>query len=167
MEPVKNPYEDQESKPGTSQGERDPWMGQGGYSPESPQQYGQHLPPGSYPDPEASSNKEERMWAMLCHLSSFAVFIIPTFGNIIAPLVVWLVKRDQFHLVDDQGKESMNFQISLTIYMIISIILSLVLIGIPVLVGLSIFWFVMVIIASVKSYEGGYYRYPLTIRFIN
>ena len=55
---------------------------------------------------------------MLCHLSSLAGSVIP-FGNIVGPLVVWLIKKDEYAFVDDQGKESLNFQISITIYTVV------------------------------------------------
>ena len=110
--------------------------------------------------------KQERTWAMLCHLGAFAGFILPAFGNIIGPLVFWLIKRDESDLVDDQGKESLNFQISMAIYFIGAGILTLVVIGFVLLVGLGIFFIVMVIMASVKANSGERFRYPLTIRFI-
>ena len=103
---------------------------------------------------------------MLCHLGAFAGFILPAFGNIIGPLVFWLIKRDESDLVDDQGKESLNFQISMAIYFIGAGILTLVVIGFVLLVGLGIFFIVMVIMASVKANSGERFRYPLTIRFI-
>lgn len=110
-------------------------------------------------------NKDQNMWAMLCHLSALAGFIIP-FGNVIGPLVIWMIKKDEFPLVDDQGKESLNFQISMTIYYIISAILIIVLIGILLLIGLAVFSLIMIIIAMMKANDGVAYRYPMTIRFI-
>jgi uncharacterized Tic20 family protein len=110
--------------------------------------------------------KEERMWAMFCHLSALTMFIIP-FGNIIAPLVIWIIKKDEFPLVEDQGKEVLNFQISLTIYLIVSAILTVVVIGIPLLIALGVFGVIVTIIAVIKVNEGEKYRYPLAIRFVN
>jgi len=109
--------------------------------------------------------KQERMWAMLCHLGVFAGYIIP-FGHIIAPLVIWLTKKEESPLVEDQGKESLNFQISLTIYYFVAALLTLVVIGVVLLIGLVIFNIVIVIIAGMKANNGEKYRYPITIRFI-
>lgn len=106
------------------------------------------------------------MFMMLTHLSAFAGLFIP-FGNILGPFVVWIIKKDQMPEVDAHGKESMNFQISTTIYAVVFGILSFVLIGLPFLIGLAIFWLVMVIMTSVKANEGLLYKYPLTIRFLN
>lgn len=110
--------------------------------------------------------RDENMWAMLCHISAFTVFFIP-FGNIISPLIIWLIKKDEFPFVDDQGKEALNFQITLTIYVIAASILSIVLVGIPLLIGFLIFGFVVTIIAAIKANDGEQYRYPMTIRFID
>jgi uncharacterized Tic20 family protein len=111
-------------------------------------------------------NRDERMWAMFCHLSALVGFIIP-FGNIIAPLVLWSLKKEEYPLVNDQGKESLNFQISMTIYLIASAILIIVVIGIILLILLGIFSLIVIIIAAIKANEGEKYRYPLTIRFLD
>lgn len=110
-------------------------------------------------------SSDERTWAMLCHLSTFAGYLVP-FGNILGPLVIWLVKREKLPLVDDQGKEALNFQISITIYMIVALILCFVIIGIPLVFALIIFDLVLTIIATVQANSGVAYRYPLTIRII-
>ena len=116
-------------------------------------------PPGS------SITSEERNWAMLCHLSALAGLVIPS-GHVIGPLVVWLMKKDQFPFVDDQGKESLNFQISVTIYLAAALATLLILIGIVLVPAVLIFSLVMVILAGVKASAGEAYRYPLCIRFI-
>lgn len=110
-------------------------------------------------------NRDQNMWAMFCHLGALLGLFIPPL-NIIVPLVIWLIKKDEYPLVADQGKESLNFQISITIYAIISAILIIVLIGILMLVAIGIFTLVMCIVAMIKANEGVAYRYPLTIRLI-
>ena len=67
------------------------------------------------PAPEGGMSKDEKMWGMFCHLSALAGYIGIPFGNIIGPLIIWMVKKEQFKFVDDQGKESLNFQITITI----------------------------------------------------
>jgi len=115
--------------------------------------------------PSAGGSSDERMWGMLCHLSTFAGYLIP-FGNILGPLVIWLIKKDEYAFVEDQGKEALNFQISITIYSLVSGILVLAIIGLPLLIAVIIFDVVMTVIAAVKANGGEYYRYPLTIRFV-
>jgi len=126
------------------------------------------------PDPSAPSpapppplpSKDEKLWAMLCHLSALVLFLGVAFGNIIAPLVIWLVKKDELPLVDDQGREALNFQISITIYLIVAAISMFVLIGIVLVPAVMLFDLVMVIIAALKANDGIAYRYPLCIRLI-
>lgn len=103
--------------------------------------------------------------AMLAHLSAFAGWVIP-FGNVLGPLLVWVLKKDTMPLVNQHGKEALNFQISLTLYMLVSAVLVLVVIGVFLLIGLVLFGVVVIILAAVKANQGLPYRYPLTIRFI-
>jgi len=110
-------------------------------------------------------SKEERTWGMITHLSALSGFIIP-FGNILGPLILWLIKREEMPFVNQQGKEALNFGISMTIYAAISYILVFVLVGVLLLIGLGLFWIVVVIMAAVRANEGKPYRYPLNIRFI-
>ena len=126
------------------------------------------LQPGQQPGPPPAAVPADntRMFVLFCHLSAFSVFLGIPLGNIFGPLIFWLIKKDESPEVDAHGKESLNFEISITIYLIISALLSFVLIGIPFLIGGFVFWFVVVIVASVRANEGGFYRYPLTIRFI-
>jgi uncharacterized Tic20 family protein len=112
-----------------------------------------------------NTDKQETMWAALCHISTFAGYYFP-FANIIAPLVIWLSKKDECPFVRDQGKEAVNFQISITLYCIVCIPLIFVCIGIVLLIVISIFDFICTIIATINASDGVKYRYPLSIRFI-
>jgi len=114
----------------------------------------------------AMNEKDARTWAMLCHLGGLGVYVIPTIGHILAPLIVWLIKKDESPFVDDQGKESLNFQISITIYALVALLLMRIIIGFILLPAVGIFDLVMVIIAAVKANSGEKFRYPLCIRFI-
>src|SRR5690242_11127927 len=80
-------------------------------------------------------SSDERNWAMFCHLAGLAGFlpVIPFLGNVIGPLVLWLVKREQYPFVDDQGKEALNFQITMLIATILAMLLIPVLVGIVLL----------------------------------
>jgi uncharacterized Tic20 family protein len=117
---------------------------------------------------DGALTREEKNYAMLAHLLALAVFILPSFGNIIGLLIIWLIKKDESAFVDKNGKESLNFQISVTIYMIAAVILTVLSLGILFLlpVAVSIVWLVYVVIATVKVSNGEDYSYPLTIRFI-
>lgn len=99
------------------------------------------------------------------HLLGFAGFVFP-FGHIIAPLILWLVKRADSPLLDRTGKEVLNFQISYTIYVAVAGVLCFVLIGLLILPVLFILWVVFMVIAAVKTSNGEEYRYPATIRLL-
>jgi len=116
--------------------------------------------------PVEGYSKDERMWGMICHLAALAGFVGVSLRNVLGPLIVWLIKRGEFPLVADQGKESLNFQISMTIYGVICIPLMFVVIGFLLGLALLIADVVFIIIAAMKANEGALYRYPLTIRLI-
>mgnify|MGYP000491644760 CR=1 FL=1 len=122
------------------------------------------LPPtGNDPAPK---NKDENTLGIVCHLLSLAGFVVPFCGQIIGPLVLWLIKRAESPYLDAVGKEVVNFNISVTIYGAIGFLLCLVFIGVLLLPLLGIAWLVLTIIGAIKASEGKIYRYPLTIRLI-
>ncbi|NNJ70149.1 MAG: DUF4870 domain-containing protein [Kiritimatiellales bacterium] len=112
-------------------------------------------------------SKSERQWGMGCHLVGLCGIVVPIpAAGLIATLVTWLIKREDGLFIDQQGKEALNFQISLFIYAAICIFLTVIGIGLLLLFPLAIFAFVCIIIAAIKASEGIAYRYPICIRFI-
>jgi len=111
-------------------------------------------------------DKPDRTWDLLCHLLALTGLIGVPLGNILGPLVIWLIKKDQLPSVDAHGKESLNFQISMTIYAIVAAISIFAIIGFVLLPAVIITDLILVIIAAVKASNGEFYRYPLTIRFL-
>ena len=105
--------------------------------------------------------------AMFCHLGSLAGYIVPL-GNIVLPLILWQVNKDKMPFVNDPGTESVNFQISIPIYILASILLGFVTCGagFVLTVGVGIFALVMIILASIEVSKGVVYRYPVCIRMI-
>jgi uncharacterized Tic20 family protein len=114
----------------------------------------------------STSSRDVRTWNVLCHATALAGFFVPWAGHILGPVIVWLAKRSDSPEIDENGKESLNFQISMLIYNVIAGVLCLVLIGFIILVILHILNLVLVIIASIQASEGKFYRYPMTIRLI-
>ncbi len=110
-------------------------------------------------------NAEEKQWGMFAHLASLAGIIIPL-GNLLGPLIVWLVKKDTMPFVADQGKEALNFNITVFIAAFISGILTLVLIGFLLLIVVGIAWLVLTVLAALAANKGETYRYPFTLRLI-
>lgn len=113
--------------------------------------------------------KDERNLAALCHLATFGGFIIP-FANILIPLAIWMIKKDESNFISDQAKEVLNFQITITIAILILVFLLFTIIGtIPAIIGfigIGIIDIVFPIIGAIKASEGEYYRYPFTKPFI-
>ena len=114
----------------------------------------------------STSSRDVRTWNVLCHATALAGFFVPWAGHILGPLIVWLAKRSDSPEIDEYGKESLNFQISMLIYNVIAGVLCLVLIGFIILAILHILNLVLVIVASIQTSEGKFYRYPMTIRLI-
>jgi len=107
----------------------------------------------------------ERTWEVLCHASALLAYFVGGLG-LLGPLIVWLIKKSEYPSVDTHGKEALNFQLSVLIYGLVCLLLTLVFIGFFLLIALGIFALVCVIIASVKASNGELFRYPLTIRFL-
>jgi|SRR5579871_3048909 len=114
----------------------------------------------------APPTQEERTWAMFAHLSAFAVFLFPLAGNVIAPLIIWLTRRDTSAFVALEAKEALNFNISVAIGWVICSVLIFVLIGVPLAAVLSLYWVIMAVVAGVKASEGVGYRYPFILRLV-
>jgi uncharacterized Tic20 family protein len=102
---------------------------------------------------------DEKTLGILAHILTFV-------GGFIAPLIIYLVKKDESEYVRRQAIESLNFQISVVIYCVGCAILTLVIIGIFLLIALGILTFILTIIATVKAADGKIYQYPFTIRLI-
>jgi len=68
--------------------------------------------------------KHERNLSALIHASTFSKFFLP-FGNFIIPLVLWTANKKEYEFVDYNGKQALNFQISLLLYSIMAGIISI------------------------------------------
>lgn len=124
------------------------------------------------PSPTGTSpgfTPEEQSWAIALHLCGFAGFLLPSLGQIVIPLVIWLIKRPESPYLDRVGKEVLNFQISYTLYASIgaaSIFLCIGIFLLPILLLIPVLWAVFMIVAAVKTSNGESYQYPFTIRFL-
>ncbi|AQT97213.1 DUF4870 domain-containing protein [Pseudomonas sp. C 49-2] len=115
--------------------------------------------------PVPTPSYEVRQGAMLCHLAAFLGFVFP-FGSVVGPLILWQMKKEVDPFIDDQGKEALNFQITVAIAWIACIVLAFAVIGFFLMVALAIATVVLTIIGSIKANKGIVYRYPLTWRLI-
>ena len=117
-------------------------------------------------------DKQERKWAMFCHLAGLAGLspLLPAIGSAVAPLLIWQLKADEFPFVAEQGRRAVNFQLSMLLYVTIGTVICLVsLIGvflIPVVFCVfGLIDVIFVLLAAVRANRGRHYRYPFTIRF--
>jgi uncharacterized Tic20 family protein len=133
---------------------------------------------------EEKDQREGRTWGIFCHLGALSMYLGVPLGNILVPLIIWLIKKDDLPLVDEHGKQSLNFQISLMLYAVIAAIVYVVVLMILYLVTAAYFprvalafipllfaaflivHLVFTITAAIKAGNGEVYRYPLAIRFI-
>jgi uncharacterized Tic20 family protein len=108
-----------------------------------------------------------KQWAMLCHLSALTGLVIPIPGvNLIVPFLLWNARKNDHPFIDEEGKEAVNFQISITIYGIISGLLILVLIGLPMVAAVVLAGIILPVLSAMKAKEGISAKYPLTLRFL-
>ncbi|HET6429028.1 MAG TPA: DUF4870 domain-containing protein [Phycisphaerae bacterium] len=158
----------QAAAPETPRAEAEPEPGPApGAQAEAPPGPAAPTPPPPTAPAGAMSDKDARMWAMFCHLGGLLIlFQIVPFANALAPLIIWLIHKDKSPFIDDQGKEALNFQIAVSIAVVVCIPLFFVLIGILLLVAVVIANVVFAITATLKANAGERYRYPYTIRFI-
>ena len=153
------------------------------------------------------NDQSARNWAMWCHISSLVwlpslllgligIFLPIPLLNIVGPLIVWLTKKEQHPFIDAHGKESLNFQISFTIYWVIAAIILIFLAAITCGIELSnssssssgqlltqiwvvlgvvggvfalivgILQLVLIVFAAIKAKKGEFYHYPFTLRFL-
>jgi uncharacterized Tic20 family protein len=118
------------------------------------------------PSSPTEVSKDARTWGMLCHLTALSGFVGVGFGFVLGPLVCWLVKKNDYEFVDDQGKEALNFQITMFIALVVSGVLCIVFIGFVLAPAVVITDVIFTIIGAVKANDGVRYRYPFAWRVI-
>ena len=126
--------------------------------------------------PTATGTSVSRTWEVLCHISAFAGFIGIPFGNIVGPLIVWLLKRAESPSVDAHGRAVLNFQISWSLWFIAAwlggAVLGFLTCGLgwwllaPVLFIAGIAMFALSVIGAIKASSGELYPFPATHDFI-
>ncbi|HWS78189.1 MAG TPA: DUF4870 domain-containing protein, partial [Thermomonas sp.] len=121
-------------------------------------------------------SQEERQWAMFAHLSALLGGLLTSaiggWGFFLGPLVIWLMKKETMPFVDDQAKEALNFNITVSAIFLVLLILSLLTLGlgflltVPIMLVVGLAALVLIIMAAIKANEGVAYRYPFTVRLI-
>ncbi|HEY2140174.1 MAG TPA: DUF4870 domain-containing protein [Chthoniobacterales bacterium] len=116
--------------------------------------------------PDITAIANVRTWSAFIHASALLGLLLHFPGHLLPPLILWLIKRNEAPELDAHGKEAVNFQISMLIYNLVAAVFCLVLVGFVFLGVLWVLNTVFVIIAAIQASDGKFYRYPMTIRFI-
>jgi uncharacterized protein len=123
------------------------------------------MPMDSLGQPPVVLTSEERTWAMFCHLSALLAYFAAGM-TFLGPLICWLIKKDMSRFVDENGKESLNFQLNILVYTVIGIALICAFVGIVIIPAVHVYSIVCVIIAGIKASQGEMFRYPFIFRLI-
>ncbi|GAB1408130.1 DUF4870 domain-containing protein [Thermomonas brevis] len=128
------------------------------------------------PPPAGQPPQDQRQWAMFAHLSALAGGLLTSavggWGFFLGPLVIWLMKKESMPFVDDQAKEALNFNITVSAIFVALLLLTVFTLGlgalltVPVMLVVGIGALVLIVIAAIKANEGVAYRYPFTLRLI-
>ena len=114
-----------------------------------------------------ATTRDARKWATVCHLSALVGLLGNGIGFLLGPLIVWLLKREDDPFIDEQGKEAVNFQITMFLVMLLAGILALLLVGFLIMAVVGLVMIILPIVAAIQANEGRPFRYPFTIRFIS
>jgi uncharacterized Tic20 family protein len=117
-------------------------------------------------DPVAAT-RDARKWATICHLSALVGLLGNGIGFLLGPLIVWLLKREDDPFIDAQGKEAVNFQLTMFLAMLVAGVLALLLVGFLLMAAVGLVMIALPIVAAVQANEGRPFRYPFAIRFIS
>ena len=127
------------------------------------------MPAAPPPNPESQT----RTWNMLCHLSALAGFVGVPLGNVLGPLLVWQIKKNEFPSVDIHGKSALNFQITVLlaviVLLVVGFILAFVCIGFVFIfaaMAIGLAGLIFAIVAGIKANNGEDYKYPYSIEFV-
>ena len=112
--------------------------------------------------------KEQRRWAVACHLSAVGGFLVPWVGLGLGPLVAWIVLREEHPSVDAHGRESIQFNVSMMAWMAAGSAVAWLLGSLAWFLPATLvaLWIACVVMACLKAGRGEFYRYPVTIRFL-
>ncbi|HEX9473856.1 MAG TPA: DUF4870 domain-containing protein [Steroidobacteraceae bacterium] len=129
------------------------------------------------PAPPGTANAQERTWGMWAHLSALLGGLLTSgrggsVGFFIGPLIVWLIKKDTMPFVNDQGKEALNFAITVSLACLALLLMTLATLGVggllafPLMAVIGLTALVLIIIAAGRANQGIAYRYPFSLRLV-
>ncbi len=120
----------------------------------------------AFDEPGYEVSDDEQTWGVLVHAGGFAGLAVP-FGNVIAPLVVWLLKKDETRFVDESGIRALNFQLTWSIVLLVTALSVLAGVGLLLFPLAVLGWLTLTVLGTVEASRGEVYDYPLTIGFVD
>jgi len=102
---------------------------------------------------------------MLLHLSVLAGFVVPL-GGLVAPILIWKLKKSEMPEIDAHGKMVLNFLISMLIYSLVAFLLTFVVIGVFLFFALVAVGVIFPIIGGIKANNGELWQYPLILELV-
>jgi len=108
--------------------------------------------------------REVGQWALVLHLSQLAGYVFPLVGWV-APIIIWQIKKEGMPGLDAHGRVVANWLISVLIYGFVCGLLTLVLIGLPLLIILAFLCLIFPIVGGIKATDGVVWKYPGSISF--
>lgn len=127
--------------------------------PDKPEENAEKSQP-QQPDTVEVLKSEEKNIAMLCH-------ILGIFTNFLGPLIIWLIKKNESKYIDEQGKEALNFQITVLMAYFVSGLLAFICVGGLLAIAVWVCNIVFSVMAAIAANKGEHYRYPVSIRLVN
>jgi uncharacterized Tic20 family protein len=122
--------------------------------------------------PLAVSDQESRLWAVAAHLSALVGACAAVLGVVVGPFAIWLMRRELDPFAAENAREALNFNLSVLLYGFVLLALSAVtfglglLITLPAMLLLGVAWLVLTLMAALRAWNDGVFRYPFTIQFI-
>lgn len=111
-------------------------------------------------------SEAERNYATWMHIAGLSSYIGVPFGHVLIPLIMWALKHRESAYLDRQGREVLNFQLTISFYLIFSYMLIYILVGFVFIAVVVLLQIIAAIMAAVKTYHGEDFRYPVTFRMI-
>ena len=128
-------------------------------------QWARTLAAETLPDGDNAMDTDARIWCMWCHLGALAGYLLP-FAHILLPLFIWTSRRRRHPGVDQAGRESLDFQFTVTVFALICILLSVLFVGVVMLFVLVVAHVALTLRAALLAQRGIPYRYPFNIRIL-
>jgi len=116
---------------------------------------------------QTTISKKERDWALAAHIAPLCAYTGIPLGHLIAPFVIWQMKKEEMPFVAQEAKEALNFNISITIYACVAALLIFILIGFLLIPALIVAHIALAAMTGIRAGDGKKSRYPYILRLVS